>query len=77
MKSYGDAAKTICRILQLVKKVLTGLFCLRFPPSILKEFKMLLPKALRYQGFRRRFIQFEAGLAPSSSPAALLSDFNT
>ena len=34
---------------------------------------MLLPKALIYQGFRRRFIQFEAGLAPSSSPAALLN----
>ena len=28
-----------------------------------------------YKGFQRRFIQFEAGLAPSSSPAALLSDF--
>nr|DAW60911.1 MAG TPA: hypothetical protein [Caudoviricetes sp.] len=38
---------------------------------------MLLPKALIYQGFRRRFIQFEADPAPSSSPAALLSDFNT
>ena len=40
----------------------------------MKAFKMLLPKALIYQGFRRRFIKFEAGLAPSNSPAALLSN---
>ena len=52
-------------------------FLTSFPPSILKEFKMLLPNPLIYQGVRRRFIRFEAGLAPSSSPAALLPDFKT
>jgi len=44
------------------------------PPSILLRAKCYYPESLeksRLSG--RRFIQLEAGLAPSSSPAALLS----
>ena len=53
-------------------------FLTSFPPSILKEFKMLLPNPLIYQGVRRRFIRFEAGLAPLKLPPdALISDFKT
>ncbi len=48
---------------QLVKKVRETFFDCAYPPGILKAFKMpLRPKALTYQVFLRRFIQFEAGL---------------
>ncbi len=46
------------------------------PPSILKAFKMLLPQALVYQGLRRRFIQFEAGLAPPQAPPSARAELS-
>ena len=45
------------------------------PPSILPPAKCCYLKKHELSSFfRRRFIQLEAGLAPSSSPAALFSD---
>ena len=63
MKQQIGAASAMDAAPQLVKKVRETFFDCAYPPGILKAFKMpLRPKALTYQVFLRRFIQFEAGL---------------
>ena len=61
-------------VLQLVKKSVKDFFDKLQPPSILPWTKCCYPERLESSGLSgRRFIVLEAGLAPSSSPAALLS----
>ena len=60
--------------LQFVKKVPDGPFCLRFSRRAFCVKQNAIPEKAWFSGFfRRRIIVFEAGLAPSSSPAALSS----
>ena len=57
------------RRVQLVKKVSIRLFCLRFPPSILNAFKMLLrPKALRCNAFDGGLSNLRRALPPQAPP---------
>ena len=58
---------------QLVKKTCMDFLTALLPPSILPQAKCYSLKSLKTKLFRRRSIQLEAGLAPSSSPASLSS----